>query len=995
MCIAVSKIELSMRTLLKIRLNILFTLLPVLLAQVVFSQNSAPGRKYHYIFTSWDTDDGLPVNQINTIFQTKDKYLWLGTDEGLVRFDGIDFRVYDTDNSALPSATILSLGEDTEGRLWVGTNNGLVIMQAGRFSAHPLAELSEKNVTSLYCDDLGTMWVGTFSSVMQITGVGIVKHPLHSEEFVRAITQAGSGSILAATNKGLHVVRGDSLIPREFLRTMQKYSIFSLHQSRDSSIWVGTELSGLFQLNQQKVKSFNRSTGLLSNRVNSITEDSDGSLWIGTMNGLVKIGAEDSQVFTTADGLTNNFILSLLTDDEDNLWICTAGGGLVRMKRSMVQTFSAKDGLSGEAMSAIVTGSDGTLWAGTYGSGLNALVQGKVRGNFSKTVPGTVLGIVEDDKQTVWVRTLEDGLFEINGGVATRVQFEEFRRNPVSAIGQDTYGKILISVRDGPLYQRKGNSLTRYKTPDGKFPQNIRMIYRGKHRLWLRDAENMLYGISRSETLTLGKEQGISAEQILTLYEDKDGSLWIGTWNGGLQRWKDGVVKTISSKEGLADNSIFQMFEDHAENLWMGSNKGIFRVAKADVEDVFEGRQQQVEGFLYGTADGMRTKECSGGAQPAGWKSSDGRIWFPTAKGIAVIDPTNTSTKTEPPVVNVDRIVAKREEYYIRNGLISLVSELRDIEIHYAGISYYAPERLTYRYMLEGYDQDWVLAGPRRVAYYTNLPSGGYRFRVMASIGNNQWSEALPITVELAQRFNETLWFYVAVIFSITLVGAGGHWVYRRYRDRGVIASRLREQLAVTQLDVLRSQLRPHFLFNTLNTIMVNIQDEPKLSYNMLAKLSNLLRLSLEDLETHEVPLKKEIEFTKLYLELQKARFGKKLKLKYMVDKGLRDFLVPSFILQPVVENAITHGFVDRMGGWLIEVGASTNGSMLTLHVRDNGAGFSDISIKQFNTGLGLSNTKARLNHLYQENHTLQIGNLPGGGAEVIIKIPKKERNSR
>jgi hypothetical protein len=315
-----------------------------------------------------------------------------------------------------------------------------------------------------------------------------------------------------------------------------------------------------------------------------------------------------------------------------------------------------------------------------------------------------------------------------------------------------------------------------------------------------------------------------------------------------------------------------------------------------------------------------------------------------------------------------------------------------DLEFVYTGLSFAAPKKVRFKVKLEGFDNEWIEAGARRWASYTNIPPGKYKFRVISGFDEGVWNEqGASFSFTLSPHFYQTTWFYLLCATIIAAVSLGGHLLYRRDRNRELIASQLESQLAQAQLQVLKMQLDPHFLFNTLNGIMVLIQDNPEAARRTVARLSEFLRLTLENAGVQEVPMQKELEFLDRYVQIEQLRFGNRLTVQQDVQPGALGGLVPSLILQPLVENAIRHGVAERRGPAMIQIQAARDNGHLVIHVRDNGGGFPSVVHDTFKEGIGLTNTRQRLHRLYGEQHVFELRSLEGGGVDVFLSIPYHE----
>jgi signal transduction histidine kinase len=479
-------------------------------------------------------------------------------------------------------------------------------------------------------------------------------------------------------------------------------------------LWIGTNGGGLNRLKDGKFVTYTTKEGLSDDDVRSIYEDVDGLLWIGTNGGLSSIEDGKLTIYTTKDGLSSNQIRAIYKSRDGSLWIGTENEGLNRFKNGKFTIYAIKDGLSSNKVRAIYEDKKGNLWIGTKGGGLNRL------------------DFLQNSKVKFTSYTTKDGLSS----------------DKIRVIHEDKKGNLWIGTENGGL-----NRLD--------FSQG-----------------------SKIKFTTYTTKNGLSNDFIWSIYQDKDNLLWIGTSGGGLNRLdysseksSDSVKKIISytTKEGLFDDLIYQILEDNKENLWMSCDKGIFRVSKKELNDFVEGKVRSIISIPYGTADGMKIRECNGGSQPAGCKTKDGKLWFPTIKGVVVIDPENIKfNELLPPVIIEDVVVDGRHEKLNFLEKFNFSPGKEKFEFYYTALSFLVPERVKFKYKLEGFDKEWVDAGNRRTAYYTNIPPGEYSFKVIACNNDGIWNETgAEFNFYLKPHFYQTNLFYILCVMGFVFLGIG------------------------------------------------------------------------------------------------------------------------------------------------------------------------------------------------------------------------------
>jgi hypothetical protein len=428
--------------------------------------------------------------------------------------------------------------------------------------------------------------------------------------------------------------------------------------------------------------------------------------------------------------------------------------------------------------------------------------------------------------------------------------------------------------------------------------------------------------------------------------------------------------------------------DDEKGSFWLTSNNGIFRVKRNDLEHYALGVLHAFPCTRFGTGAGMISDECNGAYQSAGLRMQDGTLWFPTTMGAVTVDPDSLPTNGVPPTILLERVRIGKKEVSPAAAYAAPPGD-GDLEFAFAGISMSAPDLVQFRVMLAGFDEGWVDVGARRIASYTNIPPGAYTFRVQARNADGVWNEAgTSFDLRIEPHFYQTSWFVLVCILGVMMAGAGLHAVIQRDRDRQLVAAQLESELARAQLRVLEMQVQPHFLFNALNGIGVLIPEDPARATRMITRLSEFVRMALDRSGMQEISLREELMFVDRYLSIELLRFGDRLTVRQMINADLLDALVPTLILQPLVENAIRHGVSKRRGAVTIRIEAARDNGTLSLSVRDDGAGIPPAGLDAIREGIGLSNTRARLQQLYGDAHRFELTGRPEGGVDVELSIP-------
>jgi len=766
------------------RIAVLATAL-LLLSPVVYARLDPAKTISQYGHDVWQTESGLPQNSVLAIAQTGDGYLWFGTEEGLVRFDGVRFTVFDKRNTpSLRSNTISVLLEDRSGSLWIGTNGGgLTHLKNGRFTTLTTQDgLAGNVILSLHEDREGNLWVGTDGGGLNRFRDGkfatyTVKNGL-ADNAIFSICEDRDGSLWFGTHAGLsHLKEGrfTTFATRDGLPDLYVRAVYSDHEG---NLWIGTNGGGLSErFKDGRLVTYTVKDGLSSNSVWCMHEDREGSLWIGAGDGGLDRYQNGSFIaYTTKQGLSSNEVWSIYEDREGSLWIGTMGGGLNRLRDGAFTTYTSQEGLSNEIVLPVFEDREGNLWAGTVG-GINRIRDGRIISYTAKDGLSNdfVFSICQDLEGNLWVGT-RHGLNQFAGGKFKVYTAKNGLPNDVVMSSYvDRQGALWFGTRGG-LTELKGGKFITYTTRDGLSSNNVLAIaqdHAGDH--WIGTIGGGLNRLSGGRFTTFSTKNGLSNDVVWSLHADDDGSLWIGTNGGGLNRLKNGKFTTYTTQNGLFDDVVFQILDDGLGNLWMSSNKGIFRVSRRQLDAFAQGSARSISSVAYGTSDGMKSRECNGGFQPAGWKTRDGRLWFPTVKGLTVIDPRSLKVDVLPPPVVVEQLIADKHSFEPTTAARIPPGDGK-LEFQYTALTFLSPEKIRFKYILEGFDKDWTEAGSRRAAYYTNVPPGTYRFRVVASNRDGAWNgTGASFEFSLEPHFHQTLWFRFLCGLLVVTSGLGAH----------------------------------------------------------------------------------------------------------------------------------------------------------------------------------------------------------------------------
>ncbi len=744
-----------------------------------------------YTLDTWKTERGLPNNTILSIAQDHSGYLWLGTAEGLVRFDGRNFTVFNSKNTAeFRDDFVNNLHIDLRGTLWIGTLRGqLLSWERGRFKNHLLAD----NISGIsnYCiseDDRGDLWVGTSDGLFcrSSSGNGLFeKCRAFPSVRIHCLGKDHSGRLLVSTiNKGLYVLEGEQWRPMLPDTEKPGSDIYVLGLCRNGYLWLGTE-DGLYCFRGDKLLNYSVMPGL-RRIIRALFEDRDGNLWVGGEGGLFRWQNNAFQFLGGEQGMASNIIHFLYEDAEGSLWVGTVDGGLVQIRDEKITTFANREGLNGGKFRCLHGDDAGTLWIGGYGGYVSCYQNGRFE-NFSLPVrfkKYEINSLEMDVDGSLWLGT-DFGLILFHENRFREIPLP----GPYPNIGthcvlKDRTGRLWIGTWGKGLLCRQGGAITVYSTTDGLPSDRIQNLFEDRQgNLWV-GCESGLAVMKAEKSGKFYFESFLKNHHISSFYQDNRGTMWIGT-RQGLKVHKDGRWGSLNNDQGFFDNRVYAILEDDLGNLWMSSEKGIFRNEKNELEKAAFDPTQKVYGRLFNENDGMKSRVCNRGS-PAAWKDGGGRLWFANLAGVVSIDPAHILKNDRVPPVLIEEVVVDNRSLPASGTSgtepLQLAAGSKRFEFKYTALSFIRSDRIEFKYKLEGYDRDWTNAGNRREAFYNDLRPGHYRFRVRAANADGVWNTAGASFAFYLQPFvYQTWWFLVLAALAFAVFSVFLWQMLRKY----------------------------------------------------------------------------------------------------------------------------------------------------------------------------------------------------------------------
>jgi len=976
---------------------------PLATAALILISAAAGSASAQYKIDSWTTEHGLPQGTVSGVVQTPDGFLWVITFGGLVRFDGVTFRVFNTvTNPELPNSRLTGVVVDRDGLVWIMTEDRMVMrFQNGRFWKADTPSLKTIRGFFLDADDRVVIASHTEDAVIWQDGA-FVPHPRH--------VPLGAAGM---TNISVKPVHGDPQIQwyrdgrglaHRFVGDRLTRSVAlppgNVTEDRSGRLWMKDPQRGgdLLCFDGATVRSYSRKDGLIGVETLHTMEDRDGTMWFVQPQGLARFRDGRFTSFTKADGLPDTHIRSVMRDREGTLWVSTQGG-LAQLTEQPIVTYTTRDGLTADNTYPILEDRRGDIWIGGW-PGLTRYREGAFQDftpslELSPILRPNIMSLMEDQEGALWVATLGQGIQRLKDGRVTTI---------IDATVDWNY-YAMFQTRNGDVWIAGDRGAHRYHggVMDPALPLG------GSASVFHEDPRGVLWiggvpGLFRYEggvVTQIGEHDGFSGKRVRAIRSDPDGTMWIGTYDTGLFRYRAGRFTRYTTAEGLPANGAFQILEDTQQRFWICSNSGIYRVARAELEAVAAGGRRTVTAVRYGRDDGMANQECNGLGRPAGIRASDGRFWFPTQGGVAVVNPAALATTLPPPVVLLDAKVAgvstsSLDRIEIRSGSTS-------IEVQYTALTFVRPELAQFKYMMEGLETEWNDGGTDRTARYARLPYGDFRFRVIAANREGVWNEeGAGIDIIVVPPFWRTTWFMALMMALAATAAYRGH----RWRLAGIQRKQAVQQAFARQLidsqELDRKRIASD-LHDGVSQTLVVIRNWARVGAPATPPDSAAGRRLGEIAEAASQALGEVRNVVHDLLPLHLERMG---LVEAMRDAATRvgdasgiaitsrfdavDHLLPPDtalklfrVAQEGLNNVVKHSCATEAS---LEV--TLEPDHVRLAIQDNGKGFEpdDISPTSAGDGFGLVGMAERARMMGGD---LTITSAPGRGTTIIISVPR------
>ena len=942
---------------------------------------------------SWTQQHGLPQDSVRAIVQAPDGALWLGTDEGLARFDGVEFTILRQGPGALRSGQITALAAGRDGTVWIGTLAGVAAWRDGRIQHFDLADgLGTHAVTDLHESSDGTIWAvgGVLVSAIRdghITNYG-VGHGVPPGG-LRALAETPDGTLLGAGPGAIVRFTGDRFEPATTSDPLNDDIPLSMTVDTSGALWVGTTY-GVVRVEEGRVQRYGEIDGMPAAPVRALLRDRHGTLWAGTSNGLARLVADRFERVSSPALLLNARASTLFEDREGSLWIGT-NSGLHRFRDQPFTIYGTPEGLPSDQPTAVYQEPSGALWVGFQDAGV-LWHDGRRARRFTAAggLAGDEVFVVRGARAGgVFVGT-RNGLSHVrpDGRITSIVPIDPRNRRSVHDVLEDEQGRLWLATVNGVVLVERGRQRVLFGGGPTLADGIVALARDAEGTLWAGTYDRGLWRYRDGTAERVTREDGLPSDAIRALRSDANGVLWIGTVGGGLAWHRDGGFAGVTTAQGLDSDTIGQIV-DGGDDLWLGTPVGLLRVTKASLLD---GLVHRADDTIFAASAGLRSSQCAPGFPVAsgGTRDRAGRVWAVTANGLAMLDP---AALTAPPPLPVPEVREVRVDGLPVDARVpfEMPPGAGRVEFQFAAVWLGAPERLFYQYRLDGVDPGWIGGGTRRSVDYNNLPPGRYRFLVRASLGDGITGPPAVVAFTRRAAWFEAAWFPFAVAAVLALLASGLYWLRLR-QVRAGFAMRLEERARISRElhDTLAQDLVG--IATQLAGVAAATDRSPERAAQQLALARRMTQHSLTearraimDLRTSALEERGLPAALDHVIREMAAASGVELALSADAsaapadERGQQQLLR---IAQEAVANALKHAEPTR-----IDVRLAARNGHTVLSVSDNGTGFRpDGAFAVTHGHFGLLGMRERARAMGGE---LVIQSAPGAGTTVEARVPR------
>jgi signal transduction histidine kinase/ligand-binding sensor domain-containing protein len=975
-----------------------------------------PAFAQEYGFDIWTTANGLPQNTVTGIAQTPDGYLWLSTFDGLARFDGVKFTIFDKGNTeGILNNRFSGIFVDKEGVIWATTENGAItVYQNGIFSSHQSPETSSSSVT-IVSDIDGNALIETNDGYYHLKNGNFIPSADKKEPNIKQIFTPKSGAKWTFRADGASRLKDGQttnyslVLPSEYLNPNAKFQYL---EDSQGTLWLTTK-DKIYHLADGNVTVFTKNEIPALEKLTPfvIFDDAEGQAWFilgisdTTQNldwQLVKFKVEKFTSYNLGKSLNGG---QGITDREGNFWLATTAG-LRRLRPQLISTLSVKDGLNRDEVYPLLETSNGDVLIGTV-QGVNRYRQGKITDlglKYSAGFPLYLRGLWEDEQKRIWLGYQGEGGF---GRFEEPASIKRIGNNSLpngaTDFASDAEGNVWIATEEGLFSYKDDAEIAHYTIKDGLHNDKIITLHFDRNgNLWLGTYDG-LSQFKDGKFINFADAENSPKGFVRAIYEDPEGVLWFGTYGDGLVRYKDGKFFNYRVEHGLFNNGVFAILEDNRGNFWMSSNRGIHRVSKQELNDFADGKIPKLNSVSYDEKDGMLNAECNGGRMPSAIKTKDGKFWFPTMGGVAIINPEAEKLNPNPPPVMIEKVAIDRKSaIQTPNSAIEMLPGQTQLDIEFTGLSLIKSDQIKFRYRLEGFEENWAEAGTKRTANYSYLPAGNYTFHVIAANADGVWNnDGASVKIVVHPYFYQTWWFRALAILAIML------FIWLIYRNR---VSHLRE-IAETKTQFSRQLIESQeaerkriaaelhdglgqslLVIKTRTTFGKKVSPDNEKMLGQFDEISKATGQALNEVRSIAYNLRP-YHLERLGLQasieamLEKIREAANLEIKSHValfdEVFSKDDEVTFYrVIQECLNNILKHSEATTA-----EISIVQNEKEVTARIRDNGRGFNIVSANQ-PKGFGLIGMSERIRMLGGA-HTVESES--GKGTKITIIIPRRE----